>query len=308
MTSITWKTVAVSPVMAALFIIAAAPITARDGLPWEPETPSQVSGDYRALDVSDFDQPPDSSLDGVRTVFNTGYQWQNGLMSAIGHSYDGMDFELPANMVPPTNGDVHTLHLTTGWHGPWAGGTLSLALAPAISASSNAFNTPEEWSSEMLQVWGSVLYTHPFGEEGNGINWVAGLAHDYRFGEDRVYPLLGLRWTGARTRLQLVYPDLLLEQDFGSGWTVAFSTSPDGNRWRVYDSDHQNSEDLVREGWLSELRLHKRWQRLDIAISAGYQWHQRWIYRTAGGAETALSSDDTPTLGLHFRWLLGSPQ
>ncbi len=272
----------------------------RDGLAWENDRPGRLEIGYRNLANSRV-EGISGEIDGAsRTTGGVAWQSDSGLHLSAQHSYDAIGFDLPATSKPPTTGDLHTLNLGVGWRGAGAGGTLSLALAPAISVSSNAMKKPGQWRREMLQLWGSALYTRPLGK----VDWLAGVAHDQRFGDARYYPLLGVRWTGGRTRLRLTYPDLLLEREWGAGWAAILTTTPDGGLWRIYDQDLDDGTDLVREGWQSELQLRKRWrQRLETTLSLGYLWHQRWAFRRQDGERVRLDSENTPTVGVHFRWL-----
>jgi hypothetical protein len=283
-----------------LFAALALPATGREGLAWVNEAPSGVGLEHRVFQDSGFEAPAAGEVGGFRSGALAAYRWAGGVTLSAGYSYDAMDFELPAAQAPPTTGDLHTLNLALGWRGPWAGGAVSVVVAPAVSASSNAIKEPGHWRGNMAQLWGAAYYARPRGAG----DWLLGLAHDYRFGEGRIYPLLGWRWAGDHSRVRLVYPDLLLERDLGTTWTLSLMTGPDGSRWRVFDDDQHEDQALVREAWQTEVRLRKRWrQRFELSFSLGYLWHQRWSFSDRGGARQRLESENTPTAGLHLRWL-----
>ena len=57
-----------------------------------------------------------------------------------------------------------------------------------------ALQLAEPGISDSLQLWAAAAWRKPslHGE------WILGLAHDYRFGQSRVYPVAGMGWQFSR--------------------------------------------------------------------------------------------------------------
>lgn len=290
----------VAPVLCAFaLMLFSGASAARDALYWASGEGSLVAADYRSLDRSRFDPPANGSVEGVRT--NLAAQWAGGgaWVLAIGHEYNALDIDAPPPASPQTNGDLHTFHGAVAWRTELPAGRLRLALATAVSASSNAFKHPDHLDGNALQLWGAAGYALP-AKTGE---WVVGAAYDHRFGAARGYPVVGWQWQGDATRVRLVYPDLLLQRQFGTRWTLGLITSPDGNEWQAYDRDLGHHDDFRREAWQSELRLTRSLGRhLGVAVSAGYLWHQHWQFASVDGRTGRVDSEDSYYLGLHLGW------
>ena len=210
-----------------------------------------------------------------------------------------LDIDTGSGSPPQNNGDLHALHLATQWAAGWGPGTLRLAFAPAVSTSSNGMKNPDELDSEAFQFWGAALYAWPAGP----LQWVAGVAHDYRFGENRVYPVAGLEWQRDRLALRAVFPDLNIRLGADAGWALEFRIEPDGNEWLAYDRDLENSDTFQREAWQSDLRLSYRFRNgIGLGVSAGYYWQQEWEFRREDGSLAQTDGDDSPFFGLHLGW------
>ncbi len=265
-----------------------------------PEDRAHITIAYQDFEDSDFDGSQ-GELGGSRSTLSAGYRgekqpWHLGL----GHSYDALDIQL-SGAQPQTNGDLHTLHLAGSWTLPVAAGRLDFTLAPAVSASSNAIKDPGELDSDSLQLWGGASWRFPAAHW----DWVLGVAHDYRFGRSRVYPMAGLTWRDENWSLWLTYPDVIVRFESAQGWSLAFSTSPDGNEWRAYSRDFERSDDFRREAWQSALEASYRWRNgLSVGVSAGYHWDQAWRIRREDGEQLRSGSDDAAFLGAQLAWSL----
>jgi len=285
----------------ALCIALTVPVAgARPAFYWSTAEGTFVTADYLSFADSDF-ETADGDAGGSRSNISGQYEFagNHAWVLGVGHEYNALDFNDEPEALPQTNGDLHTLHLATQWATDIGPGALRLSFAPALSVSSNGLKNPDELDSEALQIWGAALYTRA----GGTVNWVLGAAHDYRFGESRVYPAVGLEWRGDDMFLRAVFPDLLFTVNFSRGWTAAFSTSPDGNEWLAYDRGMDNQDEFRREAWQSDLRLAYRFANgVSLGASVGYHWNQEWEFRRHDGRVAQVESDDSPFLGVHLGW------
>ena len=273
---------------------------ARDALHWQAEDGSQLTASYRWLSTTHL-VAGEGDIQGRRTDLAAQWDSGRGLVAGLHHEYNALDINAAA-ATPITNGDLHTLSGAISRDYEVRGGTLRLALAPALSASSNAISDPGELNGDSVQLWASAIAMLPAtrGE------WVLGAARDHRFGDATVYPVAGWRWRSGPWRVRLVYPDLLLQRKLGGEWSLRFGVSPDGNEWQAFDDKLARDEAFVREAWRAELRLSRRWgQRLETALSAAWFWQQHWDYVARDGERLGVDSEDSHAFGLHLRWRLG---
>jgi hypothetical protein len=290
------------PAAAAILLAALAipSASARPGFFWTTSQGSFLAVDYLVFSTSDF-EGSDGDVGGERSQLSGQYEFAGdaGWVLGLGHEYNALDIDEGSGAAPRTNGDLHTLHLATGWQTQPGEGQLSLALAPALSVSSNGLKNPDELDSDALQLWGAAIYTWP----GSRHSWILGAAHDYRFGESRVYPVIGFEMGDEKTVLRLTYPDLVLSTTLGYGWEVEFVTSPDGNEWLAYDRSMEYQDEFRREAWESAIRLGYRFDNgLLIGMAAGYHWNQEWQYRREDGSVARHEGGDSPFYGIHMGW------
>jgi hypothetical protein len=274
-------------------------VVARPAFFWQPSPISYLAADYLDFAGSDLDNRDGDEIGGLRSCIAGSYQSKDKpWKAAFAHEYNALDIDL-TSPGPQTNGDLHTLHLAGHWQFPVSDGQLTLSLAPAVAASSNAMKNPDELGSDSLQLWAAAAWRKPslHGE------WILGLAHDYRFGQSRVYPVAGMGWQFSRGEIRATYPDLYLGWEFALRWLLEFSASPDGNEWQAYDRDLEDNGDFRREAWQSNLRLSYRFRKgLRIGLSAGYHWQQAWRMRLQDGSLLRTDSDDSAFFGVHLGW------
>ena len=258
---------------------------------------SFLSISYLDYQSSDLDSNA-GEIGGERSLFDAQYQsdaagWRVGL----GHEYDALDIQL-SGAEPQANGDLHTLHLTGALELPQQSGPLTLTLAPAISTSSNAMKDPGEWTSDTLQIWAAALW-QPTGEHWD---WVPGIAHDYRWGQSRVYPVAGITGTYRQISYWATWPDLSIAWDIDERWLLEFDLSPDGNEWYAFDRDLDNGDEFRREAWQGDLQIsYQAFGGLRLGVSAGYQFDQAWRIRLRDGEW--LRVDGVGVVGVHVGWV-----
>lgn len=274
------------------------PASARTPVFLEPEYDTHLSARYRDWQTSDL-QNRAGDIAGARTRLEGGYRNpQRSWRLALGHEYNALDIEF-AGPEPQTNGHLHTLHLAAGWSLQAGNGNVALTVAPAISTSSNALKNPGELDARSLQMWAAAIGQFPAG----GWDWVAGIAHDYRFGESRAYPVAGAEWRGERLFFRATYPDLVLRWSPANQWTLGFSLGPDGNQWRAFDEDLEDSDDFRREAWEAAAWARYRWRNgLSLGFSTGYMWDQQWRMRLETGEQLRTRAENANFVGVELGW------
>ncbi|MBN7795078.1 hypothetical protein [Parahaliea mediterranea] len=275
---------------------------ARDALHWRAGDGGLLSASYRWLSSTRLDAGV-GEVRGRRTDLVAQWDSEGGLVAGLGHEYSALDVRVtPERAAPVTNGDLHTLYAVVSWDRALENAALSLAFAPALSASSNAFSEPGELNGDSVQVWASAMALFPASRG----EWVLGAARDHRFGEATIYPVVGWRLRTESWRVRLVYPDLLLQRELGRHWALGLTLAPDGNEWQAFDANLAWEGAFAREAWQAELQFSRRWgQRLETALTAASVWDQHWRYVARGGQRLDVGSDDSYTVGVQVRWRLG---
>jgi hypothetical protein len=285
-----------APILACLLL--PLPGAAREPVFLSPAHNAYLRIVYGELETTDL-AAGNGDVGGARTFVAGGYRGQDTPWRvALGHEYNALDIELNG-AAPDTNGHVHTLHVAGSWTLPAADGRLELTVAPAISASSNAFKEPGELDTDSAQLWASATWQLPSRQW----DWVLGLAHDYRFGQARLYPVAGLSWQQDRFFLWATYPDLVARWNFAQPWALAFTVGPDGNEWQAYDQDLERSDDFRREAWQAGLELGYRWRNgLSLKLASHYYWDQRWRMRLEDGGLLRSVAENSAFLGIELGW------
>ena len=281
-------------------LLIACPASGRPAFFWNTTGGTFASVDYLDMEDADFDTG-EGGIGGTRSLITAQYAFDHeaGWVAGVGHEYNALDIEEPGASPPQANGDLHTLHLASQWRTSLDAGELRLALAPAVSVSSNGLKNPDELGSDSLQLWGAALYSRPSG----ALTWVLGAAHDYRFGEGRYYPVAGIEWQNETWHLRAVYPDIQVTWTLAGRWLLTGEIAPDGNEWQAFDRDLEASDEFRREAWQAQLGLAYRFGNgIEIGCLAGMHWDQQWRYRRQDGSLARPDSDDSAYLGLRLGW------
>ena len=284
-----------------LALISALPASARSAFFWDMAAGTRLSVDYIEFEDSELGSPTQGDIGGQRSTSAVQYDFavKGDWVLAAGHEYNALDIAADPGETPQSNGDLHTLYLATRWVGKIGPGRLQLAIAPALSVSSNALKDSDTWNSDSRQWWGAATYVMP----GNNVDWVFGLGHDYRFGDPRTYPVAGLQWRDNLHQVLLTYPDISLVRALGRSWILGFTTAPDGNRWQAWDKNLEESDDFRHQAWQSELYLRFGLHNgLRLGLAVGYHWNQQWKYRNQNGGVTKQVGDNSSYVGLHLGW------
>ncbi len=145
-------------------------------------------------------------------------------------------------ITPMTNGHLHTWGFPLTGSYNKNGAEILYNLTPAISVSSNALKNPELIDEESLRLETKLVYKKSLL---NKHAWVVGFMSDYRFGDYRLYPLVGVCLQPTQDwLLQLTLPDFSIRKIFSSGVNLIFYATPEGNNWHVFSEDLQRNSDL----------------------------------------------------------------
>ena len=285
-----------------LLVASAIPAIARPPLYESAGQSTQILVSYVENENADFDPPVDGETGGQRTDIKGLWDLGDpgGFALGYSHQYDSLDIDLAEDEVL-SNGHHHTIAIPVHWHRRLDDGDeISLSLAPALSVSSNVLKDLDLADSDAVQLWGSALYRIG----GANVDWLLGVNHDYRFGEGKVYPVVGGEWANETTIVRITYPDITANWQFSERWSLDASVSPDGNRWRVWDRDRNIDSDFEREAWRAELALiyglPGGWS---IGLTAGYSWDVSWDFEKSAQETARPDSDSQGFAGLHISWL-----
>lgn len=203
---------------------------------------------FAAVSFAHQQQAPLDSAAGDKVTITTNQaqlgwlaidQPASSLVLGIDLKYTIMDF---AGITPMTNGHLHSWGIPVSGHYETNASTIRYTVTPTLSVSSNALRNTDLINSEGMQLNAGIIYEK---NQQADFSWIAGLVSDYRFGEQRVYPVAGACWRPAQDWLvQLALPDLNLRKQFSSGLQLTFFVAPEGNQWHVFSKDEQRSSDL----------------------------------------------------------------
>lgn len=156
--------------------------------------------------------------------------------------YTILDFE---SLTAMTNGHLHTWSLPLNWRVNHPGYELVYNVKPAISVSSNVLRDPDLADRQSLQLNASFVYRS---EVSSGLDWLAGLGGDHRFGEYRLYPMAGFIWRfNGDWEIQLAYPDTIIQKEISEQINLSFFAGPRGNQWHVFSKDKTQNSDVTYE-------------------------------------------------------------
>jgi hypothetical protein len=220
-------------------------------------------------------------------------RWSTG----IAHRYT----DLNVNGLPVQgNGHLHTVWLPVRHQWAIGGSHLTFALAPAVSATSNAMRRPGHWSSDDLQLLAAVVWSRPLGSE-SALH--AGLCRDYRSGSAAIYPLLRYDGRVDRWQYRVGYPESSLIRLLSDRIDAGIGVAPAGNQWRAHARDLQASSPLEHKAWLAAVHLNWRpLERATVSVSAGREFDNRWRFTLADGTRVELRSEATVRAGIQVRW------
>jgi hypothetical protein len=220
-----------------------------------------------------------------------------GLSWGFAHRYLIFDF---SGIEPQTNAHLHTSFVPLHWrfHGRRS---LRLSVAPALSASSNVMGHPREYESDTPQLLVALVAGKQLSEH---LTVDYGLCGDHRFGEYRLYPVVGIDWRPEPDwTFELGFPTSRIRYDIDDSLSSALQIAPDGNEWHVEDRDFTAGSQFLYEAvaleWVTQWRFRPE---LTIELSLGRQVHNRFEMTLEDGERVSLSGDPANRIGVGLRW------
>ncbi len=277
---------------------------------------SFASIEYSNIDSADVVDIADADVEAQRYQFQaiarlpsvTTHQMANdktnstAYFGGIAHEYRSVEFNNLASP-PQTNGDLHTLQLPMQRWQRHHRGERRLGAAVVIASSSNALKNLDELTTDNLQLW---LGWEELSKVSNNTAWLWGLCADHRFGDYRLYPLLGMQWhLKGNINLRLAFPDTALRWQPSDSHYIELTLQPIGREWTVYDKNFARQSELQWRAWEFELKLHwqfaKHWQTF---VSTGLRFEQKLQLRLENNQRLKSDLDDSPflLLGVSMVW------
>ena len=264
----------------------------------EPDMQSRLAVELVRFDDATFEQDPstisrkETNVDLLFTAANDKY------LFGAGHRYHIFDIEpLPVAF----NGHVHTLflplHRVTGDERR----KFRVAVAAALSASSNVFKNIGDFTSDAFQVLGAVTWIR---QHSDTIGWRYGLCADHRFGDYRVYPTASVLWQPRPDwDVELGFPDSALRYRVSGSVSTALRVMPDGNEWFVLDRTLTSGSEFVYESYRVQLDFDWRFYNgFALNASVGRQLDNHYEMTLLDQSRITLSSDPATRVGVGIEW------
>lgn len=225
--------------------------------------------------------------------WRVGERWSMG----IAHRYT----DLNVNGLPVQgNGHLHTVWLPVRHQRETGSSYLTFALAPAVSATSNAMRRPGHWNRYDLQLLAAVVWSRELGSE-SALH--AGLCRDYRSGSAAIYPLLRYDGRVNHWQYRVGFPENSVTRMLSDQLDVGIGIAPAGNQWRAHARDLQASSPLEHSAWFAAAQLNWRpLERATVSVSAGREFDSRWRFTLTNGTRVELRSEATVRAGIQVRW------
>jgi hypothetical protein len=231
-----------------------------------------------------------------------GKEFSQGLLAPIKWGKQDLVFlgenilvdQLDVESGPYTDQSIVTLTPMAAWlHQANADNMVGSFVAPLFSRDIGHNNV---WGT---QVWAGVVAMH---WRNDRLQWLYGGVYEYSFGQNHIYPYLGLLWApNPQWALALVFPWPTLSYVPRDRWMLSLAVSPGGSSWvagtnepeAVYSVGSWNL--MANIGW----RMHGKFWLQAGAGMAGL----RSLKINVGGEDKAIEAHSTPayTIAVQFR-------
>jgi hypothetical protein len=262
-----------------------------------------VAGAYTVLPDSGFTSAGAESM--LKTKEN---RLALGLLKipAGGLAFDfGLDYQYTRYTYENVAGrdrDLHRLQIPLGFSHRTETWSATGFVAPGVATSSNVLkDLPDRGGSDDVITTGRVEIGVPRGAR---LGWLWGLAYDRAFGEDELYPVLGLtlQWDD-RLALRLALPDPAVRYAPRDRHEFTLRLFPAGSEWHVV-SDELNDDFAYR---VEALRLQGIWSYrfgrsgwLDLSL--GYDFDRRFRFVDDAGRFIHSPVESKVLLTVGLRW------
>lgn len=237
----------------------------------ETGDPPYVTLHISQVRTGSMDRPAGS---GARS---TDQQFTIGLASVKRHRYTldfAIDYQYTRYEYKDINSrdrDLHRLQFPITFSTEILDWQVDGQVSPGISTSSNVFkDVVNRGSGDDLFMTGHLEVSGVRNEESA---WLAGIASDRRFGKTRVYPIIGVVFSGERLHLRAAFPHSEFSYRLSSAHEVKGRIYPAGHQWRVESDKIESDFDYRYEALRAELAWRaKMWKRITVDLSVGYEF------------------------------------
>jgi hypothetical protein len=279
-----------------------APATA-DVISREPGHYPFVSAAYAVLPAADIDSEPSGS-----TLQNKENQLAFGFVrfGTAKLEFDlGLDYQYTRYVyenIDGRNRDLHRIQIPLGFSHRAEIWSLTGFVAPGLATSSNVLKKVfDRVTGDDALVTGRV---EAHFQGGRRIGWLAGLAHDRAFGEQKLYPVLGLTYRpDEELAIRLAYPDAAVRYSPGDRHRLTLRLFPAGFEWHVVTDDLADEFDYRVEA----LRLQGVWsyrfaRSAWLDLSLGYEFDRQHRFVDDAGRQIDSPVGSMVMFSAGLRW------
>ena len=214
--------------------------------------------------------------------------------SESGHVDIGIDYQYTRYEyvgIDSRDRDLHRLQIPVQFEADMGAWRIEGYVAPGVSTSSNVMkDLLEQATSDDFLLTGRLVATRELDKR----TWIAGIAHDRRFGRSRAYPVVGVDFSPREnTRVRLAFPDPSITVGITGRQFVQARLYPAGHQWHVVSNDFSSDFDYRVEAWRGQLTWRVPiWRSLGIDVSAGYEFAREHRFTGDAGARLGIEVDD----------------
>lgn len=208
----------------------------------------------------------------------------------LGLDYQYTRYEYTA--VAGRDRDLHRLELPLRYLAHRDTWRLDGYLAPTVSTSSNVFkDLTGRGSSSDFHMSGRLQASARMGARSR---WLAGLAYDRAFGEDRLYPIAGVEYRPTdKLSVRLAFPDSEVVFSLSDRHRMSLRLFPAGHRWHVVSDELDAEFDYRVEALRTRFTWSYRWRpAVTVDLSLGYEFAAEHRFTDDSGARIDAEVDD----------------
>ena len=222
----------------------------------------------------------------------------NSLLFGVGYRYSFFNIDM---FDPQTNGYLHTFFLPLHRISKNDVRSFRFSIAPALSASSNVMKNPGRYPVDAFQLLAALVWDWRLSDR---VSLQYGLCGDHRFGNYRIYPLIGVHWQLHPVwTIELGYPTSQLRYQFSAGSTSSLQITPNGNEWYVLDKNLAQHSQFVYQSYALEWSFD--WQlgaKLTLTTSVGRQLHNHYEMTLRDGSRVRLAGESATRFAARLSW------
>lgn len=223
--------------------------------------------------------------DRTRLGFGLDYQYTR-------YTYDG---------VSSRNRDLHRVQFPLSIRREYGGGHAIVQIAPGVAVSSNAIKDPfERLDRDSVLTTGRIEWRKPLDESAA---LQIGLAHDRRFGEPLLYPLIGLVLDRPSVRWRLVLPEPSVDIDIPGRWQLSARVYPAGSTWHVFTDDFSDTFRYRVRAVRAEVALSRQLgNRTRLDVTLGREMRRHHDFEDSAAERIRTEPDDATVLAFSVRF------